>query len=1171
MITHTSTRLWQAGCLGSLLVVFFGAAPGRAADAAPVARGPSHEPDPYHFSPALLKQVPQEFLEDHPACILYVATTHLVDRDGTVETITHEITRLNGRKGVENLGEYRNITYDPTYQKLTLNEARIIKPDGTIVAVEPQYWHIRDIGTDYSVYDRDKQLVISFPNLAVGDIYEVKWTVRGKSPEFGGHFFWRYTFGDEKLPVVRDELRVRLPKEKPFKHASINGKLRPARSEKDGLTTYHWQVLNRPSPVQESDRPSKEESRLEVACSTFASWEEVGAWKLDQRGACWKCTPEIRATIKQVTRGLQTTLEKARALTYWVRRNVRYISVSSAGHGYTPRLPGQVLASRYGDCKDQAQLLAVMLKEIGVLPWLVTLGMRDDGQIIPDVPSPWGTHAILLVEIDGREHWIDTTATLAGWDFLPRPDRDRMVYATRDDKIRLLHTPPLTWADNRIEQETEVQVLPGGTSRVRRTAMYHGRAALERRDTWSETPPGERRRLISAELQNIHSHARLQALRIDDVNLNDPDQPLRATMNFKVSEHFHGEDSLEGSVSDGAVWDHILSVNLDPDRQGPLSLGAPFESIHRFTIRVPLIYEPMRIPVNQEVKSPWGWFRLTSRKDSRDPRRIEVVMHTRLEKDRVVPADFAAFQKFTEDLGKAWRAWLVLRPTRDLRVARVLELLQQFAPDPQRARALARLYLDHDKEDEAQRVVRQALIYYPRDVSLWELAVRSAGSLKEREKLYRDMSRQFPDRPQYTVSLGATLVKEGAVDEARKVLLSLTANPSGVVRAQAHFYLAQCALARKQPAVALKHLDLAGVSDWQTAHSLEALTFRALVYEKRGQLAKAIDTYKEALESDDRAPDVLASLVRLELTRKRRDQALVYLRRLTAQAEGHVEYLNKAAEFHLRLDRLDDAIDLAGRADAVDSNEQSQRILGLAYFRKKAWERAADHLERAKPDAGVLESLIRAHLALGRLLEAQADVARIEKVRRPTPALVRAGVDCLRLGLRKLYLAKAIKAGKNKQWSEALDALVCAEYALEKGEPRKEVEALLRKVFDAGVEAGPAYSLRALLALEQGRLSPALTDSGRALELGPAEARAFLVRGRVRLERQEAGALSDLEHAARLSNREDASILHWLAAAQFQAGQRSAALATQRSALQLRPDDPEMLQQLRRFENGDSD
>src|SRR5438270_10611222 len=76
------------------------------ADAWPVPRGPSREPVPYQYDASRWKEVPKDFLEDAPACILYSGTSHLVEANGTVETITHEVTRFNGRKGIEKLGEY---------------------------------------------------------------------------------------------------------------------------------------------------------------------------------------------------------------------------------------------------------------------------------------------------------------------------------------------------------------------------------------------------------------------------------------------------------------------------------------------------------------------------------------------------------------------------------------------------------------------------------------------------------------------------------------------------------------------------------------------------------------------------------------------------------------------------------------------------------------------------------------------------------------------------------------------------------------------------------------------------------------------------------------------------------------------------------------------------------
>ncbi len=119
----------------------------------------------------------------------------------------------------------------------------------------------------------------------------------------------------------------------------------------------------------------------------------------------------------------------------------------SAGekHDYTPHPPWQVYTNRFGDCKDTSQMLAVMLREAGIKVELATLGTFDDGQILDKVPSPWGTHAILLATIDGKEHWVDTTSSLSGWDLLPRDDRDRVCYLVDDAVPRFACTARRKW------------------------------------------------------------------------------------------------------------------------------------------------------------------------------------------------------------------------------------------------------------------------------------------------------------------------------------------------------------------------------------------------------------------------------------------------------------------------------------------------------------------------------------------------------------------------------------------------------------------------------------------------------------------------------------------------------------------------------------------------------
>src|SRR5262249_47423696 len=171
-VSPMRSRLSPSILLGLVLPFFLGAAGLVRADGWPVPRGPSREPAPYRYDVNVWKTVPKAGLDDTSACILYYGTTHLVEADGTVEPVSHEVTRLNGRKGVERLGEYHSISFDPSYQKLTLNVARVLKPDGKEIPVEAKHVHLRDQGGDSPGANPEKQLVISFPNLAVGDVIE---------------------------------------------------------------------------------------------------------------------------------------------------------------------------------------------------------------------------------------------------------------------------------------------------------------------------------------------------------------------------------------------------------------------------------------------------------------------------------------------------------------------------------------------------------------------------------------------------------------------------------------------------------------------------------------------------------------------------------------------------------------------------------------------------------------------------------------------------------------------------------------------------------------------------------------------------------------------------------------------------------------------------------------
>jgi tetratricopeptide (TPR) repeat protein/transglutaminase-like putative cysteine protease len=1151
-----------------------------------VPRGPSREPNPYRFDPALLKTVPRDFLEDAAACVLYSGTTHLLEPDGTVETISHELTRLNGRKGVEKIGEYHNLVYTPAYQKLTLNVARVHKPDGKIVEVRPRDTQLRDVSTDFLSYDPDKQLIISFPSLEVGDVLEVKWTVRGKNPEHSGQFFTRYSFGDVSYPVLLDEIRIRLPSDKKLLYAcspatrpsfhAIAGKvdskpLTPTITEADGQRLFHWKLDRCPPLPRDENLPSREELRPSVLCSTFTSWKEVGEWKQRLREDCWKCTPAVTQVVGEVTKGLTAPLDRARALTYWVRRNIRYVS-SGERHDYTPHPPEKVLANRFGDCKDGSQLLAVMLREAGIAVELATLGVQDDGQVHKDVPSPWGTHAILLARIDGKEHWIDTTSRLSGWDYLPADDRDRVCYLTDErGHVRLASTPPLTPADHRWEQTTEIWIGSDGNARCRRTAMAYGSSAISQRDRFVEVPAGERRRQVASDLQDANSRSHLLRLELDEPALRDHDRPTTARMEFEIPRMFTGSSELEGSLTDSKVWNRLLAYNLDPDRTVPFVLPGPFESTHRYIIHLSPAHVLDELPRSKILRSAWGTFEVSAKPlDATEPiRHLEVTFRTCIDKPRVEEGDFETFRKFHEDVNRDYRAWLTLKPASDPASIDLLEAYLTFVPsDNVAAGVLAKLYHARGKGGEALRVLRRTRTYLPDDEKLLDLMVKFAEGSAAEEEAQRELIKRQPDKLEHQLALGTVLVSHGKQKEARAVLEPLTKKGSSLVQAMAHYQLARSYYRKDEPARALEQLDASGKLDPDTAGTVRALMLRGQVLEELKKPEQALASYQMAHRAERANQEVLLSVIRLAILTEKRTEALDALRRYTLLVENDLSGLLLAAETYLKLGRLDDAFDLAVKARDLRFHERAQRIMGLVYLQKGDDERAILHLERAEPDAVVLAALMRAYLHVGNLREASDQMERAERLDRPSPELRRACEQIQRVRARRAELHKLASAapGKEGDLPAALDALACAEAVRSRGTSAEKVERLLAPALAEGMRIGPALALRGLLALERGKLTRALADAEEAIRLSPREPLGYQVRGRVALERGTPAALADLQKAVDLSGGKDADALAGLAEALLRAGRHDEAVAAQRQAVKLRPGDRELAEQLTAME-----
>lgn len=364
------------------------------------------------------------------------------EADGTGRKDTVARIRVQSEAGVQQWGQLQE-GYNSANERVEIPYVRVLKEDGTIVKAGDDA--VQDLSApierEAPVYTDYRQKHITVPGLRPGEVLEYDMVTVIHTPLAAGQFWADYDF--DKSNISLDEtLDVDVPANRPLKLKCKPG-MDPKITEENGRRIYHWSSshLERDDDQKAKDKEKKkkkhrsEDDRPDIQLTTFENWEQVGRWyaalEKDRRAP----TPEVRAKAQELTKGLNTDLEKTEALYDFVAKNFRYVSLSLGLGRYQPHAASDVLHDQYGDCKDKHTLLASLLDAEGLHANSVLI--NSSRKLDPDVPSPSQfDHVITMLPMGKQEVWMDTTAEVAPFRLL--------AYTLR--KKQALVIPPATLA-----------------------------------------------------------------------------------------------------------------------------------------------------------------------------------------------------------------------------------------------------------------------------------------------------------------------------------------------------------------------------------------------------------------------------------------------------------------------------------------------------------------------------------------------------------------------------------------------------------------------------------------------------------------------------------------------------------------------------------------------------
>jgi tetratricopeptide (TPR) repeat protein/transglutaminase-like putative cysteine protease len=334
--------------------------------------------------------------------------------------------KVQSEAGVQQWGVLQ-FGYNAGNEKVDIEYVRVRKPDGSVVNTGPD--NVQDVTSAISkqapMYSDFREKHITVPGLRPGDTLEYDMRATTTSPLIPGQFW--LTEDPTRDAIVLDEtIEVNVPSGRAVTIKS-DPKLKASKNEEGGRTTYVWHTSQLEPPYAGGDSKVEKTRAQElramaeappaIELSTFSSWQQLGRWYFDLQNPRAGVTPEIAAKAAELTKDKKTEADKARAIYDYVATNIRYISLLFGVGRFQPHAATEVLANKYGDCKDKSTLLQALLAAVGIKAEPVLI--NSERKLDSDVPSPAQfNHLITMAYVGEAPVLLDTTAEVAPYGYL---------------------------------------------------------------------------------------------------------------------------------------------------------------------------------------------------------------------------------------------------------------------------------------------------------------------------------------------------------------------------------------------------------------------------------------------------------------------------------------------------------------------------------------------------------------------------------------------------------------------------------------------------------------------------------------------------------------------------------------------------------------------------------
>ncbi len=491
-----------------------------------------------------------------------------VNPDGTSQVYHREVQRVLTEAGARQLDQ-RGFRGWPGESEVRILEASVTHADGRTAFAE----------TGSS--GRRGYVAVDFPPLEVGDVVDLQWrddTLR--TGVFGNYFGMNEAMTpSDSLYVRESEVVLMAPESFPlYMHQRNFTGVAEEVAREDEMHMWRWRMENQTPVRQEGLMPPGQERIPMVQASSFASWHDFGTWWWNLIREELRPSPEITTKVAELTKDAQTPMEKLRAIYNFVVTDIRYNAWEFGVHGYEPYSAAVIYRRGFGDCKDKAILLKVMLQEAGIEAWPVLIRMEgrrfeEDHELA--MVSHFNHCIAFVPEQEGiPEMFIDGTARLHTLETLPDSDAGARVLVVRGDGVENRRIRFPSGAENHVDQKILVDLTRDASPSVKVVRKVSGRYGVGDRHRFNgsdEERDEQAERFLSGLFGALEGDVQSSWSDVEDLNT-----PMESTYEVGVESITRPtEKGFELQVTFEAL-NLLRGVATESERQSDLLLDVPW-------------------------------------------------------------------------------------------------------------------------------------------------------------------------------------------------------------------------------------------------------------------------------------------------------------------------------------------------------------------------------------------------------------------------------------------------------------------------------------------------------------------------------------------------------------------------------------------------------------------